>query len=283
MHEGIETAAPHLQGIVHRSPQLYGLQRSRWRLCDLREVVPYLKHTRRGKPISLPGLCQLLKRLRVSYKRGRASVHSPDLLYNKKMAYIRHVRALARREPERYVVLYQDEMSFYRRPPVRRDWSAQGRKTAHKVRQGWRSNTLCRIAGALNPLNGELICRLRSRYPVKDFYRFLYFVAQHYPKAERIYIILDNWQVHFHPYVLEHLQKQCPQVELVPLPTYAPWANPIEKVWLKLHQDILDQHPFQDAWKQLKQAVQDWCNRYEVGSSELPRSQLLRFVGLCPT
>lgn len=278
MHESIETAAPHLQGLLYRSPWLSGLQRSRWRLKDLREVVPYLKHTPAGNPISLPGLSRLLKRLHVSYKRGRASLHSPDLLYDKKMAYIRHIAALARCEPKRYVVLYQDEMSFYRRPRVSQAWSAQGSKTAHQVRQGWRSNTFCRIAATLNLLTGELIWRMRSRYPVKDFYRFLYFVAQHYQQAERIYIILDNWSVHFHPYVREHLQKRCPQVELVPLPTYAPWTNPMEKVWLKLRQDVLDQHPFQDAWKLLKQAVQDWLQRYEVGSLEL-----LRFVGLCPT
>ena len=51
--------------------------------------------------------------------------------------------------------------------------------------------------------------------------RFFRFVDQHYPTAERIFLILDNWFVHFHPYVLEYLAKQCPRIELVPLPTYA--------------------------------------------------------------
>lgn len=51
--------------------------------------------------------------------------------------------------------------------------------------------------------------------------RFFRFVDQHYPTAERIFVVLDNWFVHFHPYVLEYLAKNCPRIELVPLPTYA--------------------------------------------------------------
>jgi hypothetical protein len=277
VHEGVETAAPDLQGILYRSPWLYGLSRSRWRLKDVREVVPYLKHPRRGKPISLPGLCKLLKRLRVCYKRGRASVHSPDLLYDQKMAYIRSLRARNQRDPKRYPVLYQDEFTFYRRARVSRLWSGVGKRSAQQAKQGHRTNTKARVAACLDVHSGQLIWRMRSRYPVKDMYRFFFFVAQHYPEAERIFIVLDNWSVHFHPYVLEHLQKQCPNVELVPLPTYAPWANPMEKVWHKLYGDVLDQHPFVDHWQQLKQAVQHWLEQYAHGSQEL-----LHFVGLLP-
>ena len=51
--------------------------------------------------------------------------------------------------------------------------------------------------------------------------RFFRFVDQHYPQAERIFLVLNNWFVHFHPYVLDYLAKNCPRDELVPLPTYA--------------------------------------------------------------
>ena len=75
---------------------------------------------------------------------------------------------------------------------------------------------------------------------------------------ERLYVILDNWPVHYHPDVLVALEPQeaswprrlsaswptAPTaqararwgdlqlpIQLVSLPTYASWENPIEKLW----------------------------------------------------
>jgi transposase len=36
------------------------------------------------------------------------------------------------------------------------------------------------------------------------------------------------------------------KIVLVPLPTYAPWTNPVEKVWRKLCQEVLHLHEFVD-------------------------------------
>src|SRR5690348_3201677 len=68
VHESIETAAPDLQGRLYRSPRLYGLQQSRWTLQALQGQVAWLRSTPTGRPMSLPGICNLLKRLGVAYK-----------------------------------------------------------------------------------------------------------------------------------------------------------------------------------------------------------------------
>lgn len=62
------------------------------------------------------------------------------------------------------------------------------------------------------------------------------------------------------------------------LPTYAPWTNPIEKVWRKLHQDILHLHGFGDDWDGLRRRISDWLSLFVNGSTDL-----LRYVGLCPS
>jgi hypothetical protein len=85
--------------------------------------------------MSLPGICKLLRRLGVTYKRGRAHLHSPDLLYNKKMAYIRSLHELNRTDPERYVLLYEDEMTYYRRAIVQQGWAGRGNSGAIKVKE----------------------------------------------------------------------------------------------------------------------------------------------------
>lgn len=41
-------------------------------------------------------------------------------------------------------------------------------------------------------------------------------------------------------------------IELLMLPTYASWTNPIEKLWRKLKQEELHLHRFQDEWSGLR-------------------------------
>jgi hypothetical protein len=52
------------------------LSRAGFPLRGMQKEVPWLQHTRPGTPLSLPGICKLLKRLGVCYKRGRAHVHA---------------------------------------------------------------------------------------------------------------------------------------------------------------------------------------------------------------
>ena len=96
-----------------------------------------------------------------------------------------------------------------------------------------------------------------------------------YPAAEVIYIAQDNWPVHFRPAILEALASS--RIRLLRLPTYAPWTNPIEKVWRKLYQEILHQHEFQDRWAELQATVEAWLQKWAHGSMDL-----LRYVGLNP-
>ena len=66
-------------------------------------------------------------------------------------------------------------------------------------------------------------------------------------------------------------------IQLVFVPTYAPWTNPIEKLWRWLRQDILHLHRFSDRWNDLKQRVLDFMAQFEQDST-----QLLHYVGLLP-
>jgi transposase len=66
-----------------------------------------------------------------------------------------------------------------------------------------------------------------------------------YPKADQIFVIQDNWPVHWHPVVVQGLRDS--KLTLVTLPTYAPWLNPVEKVWRKLYAEVLHLHPWTNA------------------------------------
>ena len=55
-----------------------------------------------------------------------------------------------------------------------------------------------RLAGCLDALSGRIVWRRRSRFNVKEMYRFFYYVQKQYPQAKVIYMALDNWPIHFH-------------------------------------------------------------------------------------
>jgi transposase len=100
-----------------------------------------------------------------------------------------------------------------------------------------------------------------------------------YPEAERIDVILDNWPVHGHPDVLVALEPQTTRwafsrpgnwpatpsvravrragdvrrpIQLMPLPTYASWCNPIEKLWRWMRQEVTRLHRWATDLDQLR-------------------------------
>jgi hypothetical protein len=253
---------------VRRSPRLFGLERSRWRLADLGRAVPWL----RGRP---PGsVHRLLRRLRVRYKRGRRYLHSPDPAYDAKLAAITAAQAFVRADPERVVLLYQDEFTYYRRPSVGRAWAPVG-ADAPRAAQGLGTNKARRVAACLDAGSGRVLHWQRRHFDRGTLARFYRAVEAAYPAAEVIFLAQDNWPVHAHPDLLAALAGT--KLRLLPLPTYAPWTNPVEDLWRALFADALHHHPFADDWAGLQGEVGRWLD-----ARAAPSTATLRLVGLCP-
>src|SRR5262249_61938170 len=104
-----------------------------------------------------------------------------------------------------------------------------------------------------------------GRAKVIQFYQHL--VAA-YPEAEQLYVIQDNWSIHTHPDVRAALER-LPQVKPVWLPTYAPWLNPIEKVWRWLRQDVLKLHRQADDWGAVQARGHGFLDQFALGSQRL--------------
>ncbi len=279
--------------VVRRSPQLYGFTTTRWRLAQLRAACSWLRVTTDS------GLSQLLARLGISYKRGRDYVHSPDPHYPDKLALIEELRRRSQVEPERFVFLYADQMTYYRQPSLAQAYESTGVLQPLAIRSHAK-NTTFRIMAALNAITGQVLYRQRSHTDISTLVDFWYALRQHYSEAETIYVVVDNWPVHFHPTVLAPLQAQnFPWPPYVPphwpteadskvrrdnlpihllcLPTYASWLNPIEKLWRWLKQDVLHLHRLSHDWQALKLAVAHFLDAFSGDSPSL-----LRYVGLLP-
>ena len=243
---------------------------------------------------TLPGLCQLLARLKIHWKRAREHVHSPDPDYVEKLRSIRHELLTVR---DNNVFLFQDEFTFYRRPSLASTYELAG-KTQPLAEQGWKSNNYFRISATLDVSTGKVVYDMRQKFSIPALVKFYEKVAQAYPHANEIGMAQDNWPIHFHSDVLAALHPQqliwpryIPShwstqpsskarildlpISLFPLPTYASWANPIEKLWRLLKQELLHLHPFEDDWQALKLAVAEFLDQFVEESDDL-----LRYVGL---
>ena len=247
------------------------------------------------------GICQLLDRLRIRYKRGRDHVHSPDADYLAKLAQIAVLVGQSQTNHGQIVTLYQDELTYYRQPSLARAYEEQGAHQAFAERS-YRSNRETRIVATLDPRTGRVLYCQDDRIGVDALVAFYQSVRTAYPQAHRIEIVVDNWPVHFHPDVLVALEpqenpwpKHLPPrwstepserarkkwgdlglpIQLRPLPTYASWTNPIEKLWRKLKQDELHLHRLADRLDELRQRVCTFLNQFATGSLDL-----LHYVGL---
>jgi len=251
---------------VRRPPECFALPRARWRLGDLRVAVPDLA------AYTLAGVCRVLRRLRVRRHRGRLSLHSPDVAYDRKIVWVQRGQRRAQQEPARLRLLFGDEFSLYRQPTLAPVYAPWGEEPT--VPLSCRSNTRYRYAGALDAVSGQVVWRAGTKMGVDGLCAFLRQLRAAYPRHELL-LVWDNWPVHYHPTVLAEAARLG--VELLWLPTYAPWENPIEKLWRWLKQDVLHQHRRADRWLELRQQVAKFLDRFAAGSRAL-----LRYVGLLP-
>jgi hypothetical protein len=56
--------------------------------------------------------------------------------------------------------------------------------------------------GALDALSGRVLFQSGSKVGIKQLVHFYQHVRHASPQTQRIWIVLDNWPVHFHPDVL---------------------------------------------------------------------------------
>jgi len=251
---------------VRQDPARHGLTRSRWRLDDLARVVPAFAGYSRS------GVAKALRRLGIRRKRGRLRLHSPDPAYAAKVARIARARGLVRRYPGRITLVYGDECSVYRQPTLAPVYAPIRQEPT--VDLSHRANTRHRLCAALDIATGRLVHTAGSRMGVAPLCRFLRQLRAAYPDRY-LFLVGDNWPVHAHPTVLAEAARQ--RIRLLWLPTYAPWENPIEKLWRLLKQELLHRHRRADDWAGLQAAIATRLDRFAAGSTDL-----LRYVGAWP-
>jgi transposase len=241
---------------------------SRWTLRTIRATFA------RFHDQTLGGVWRALERRGIGLRSGVVQHYSPDPDYIPKRDNLYKCLHDAAAMPDRVVLVFLDEMGYARWPEPACDWTGRAPAAPPLADRAESPNRLWRIIGALNALTGRvdfLDAYIVGRAKVIKFYEQR---NRTYPEAERLLVVQDNWSIHTHDDVVGAL-KRWPRIEPVWLPTYAPWLNPIEKLWRWLRQDVLKLHRLAGDWPALRSRVNQFLGQFATGSQDL-----LRYVGL---
>lgn len=242
---------------------------SRWTLATIRASFEAIRD------YTLSGVWRWLrKRVGVKLRSAHVQQYSPDPEYKRKLRRLKRCLHKASKDPDRVVLVFMDEMGYSCWPDPARDWIGEVPLPPPVADRQKSDNHLWRIVGVLNARTGQvnyLDGYIVGRKKLIEMYRLL---ARTYAKAERIYVVQDNWSIHTHDDVLEAVMAY-PQIQPVWLPTYAPWLNPIEKLWRWLREEILKLHRLAGDWQALRHRVNGFLDQFVKGSVAL-----LKYVGL---
>jgi transposase len=255
--------------VVARQPDdASGPSPSRWSLRRIQAAFPWLAG------YSLAGVWKLLHGYGFKLRSGHVQAYSPDPDYLSKQQRLVTVLREAAAAPGKIEVVFLDEMDYGRWPEAAADWVAQAPAPAPVAGRKGNNERKWRLIGALNALTGQVTYLDNYIVGRKQVIKLLKQLDAAYPQAERICVVLDNWSIHQHAEVQAALSL-LPRVQVVWLPTYAPWLNPIEKLWRWFRQDLWYLHQQADDWSALQARVHQFFDQFASGSQEL-----LRYVGL---
>lgn len=233
----------------------------RWQLRTIRASIPALHG------YTLSGVWTACRRAKVRLRQARTRLFSPDPAYQQKEEELLTCLRAAAAAPGTVVVVFLDEMGFFRWPQPARTFAQEAPAAPPRTRPAGKE-AKHRIAGLLDAQTGRVMIvdgHDTGRARLALLYRNL---DRAYPDAERIYVVQDNWPVHKHPDLDQQLAA-LPRIQRVWLPIAAWWLNPIEKLWRKLRQEVLRLHRASDDWVDLRRAVRRFLRQFADGAHEL--------------
>lgn len=272
INEGIFDRRAELVDILRQGPE--GAHRSEpeqptcWRLKTIRTAVSWLSD------YSLSGVWRLLQRYKLKLRTAKVQQYSPDPDYEQKEVHLLDCLRKTAQNPEKRLFLFLDEMGYYCWAETTKVWAEAAPSAPPLADRQQAKQQQWRLIGVLNALTGQvdyLDNYIVGRAKVIEMYRQ---ICHRYQWASRIYVAQDNWSIHKHDDVIAALN-QMPLIEPVWLPTYAPWLNPIEKLWRWLRQDVLKMHRLAAQWPELRQRVNTFLDQFAEGSPDV-----LQYVGL---
>lgn len=241
-------------------PEVDGIPSTRWTLTRLLRALTWLP------PRTTSGIWRLLRRYRLRVRSGHPRLFSPDPAYAEKADRVLTALRAVAADPDHQVALFLDQMAYHHWPEAGRTWASLDAPApvAERAAPGERHK---KVMGALDARTGQVTQYHRARMCARQVADFLTLVRQTYPTATTLYAILDNAPVHHTTVVATRATELG--ITLVFLPTYAPWLNPIEKLWAWVRTDVLRLHRQAGHWDRVPAMLMAFLDHFATGSETL--------------
>jgi len=221
--------------VRRHTPREFGFLRSRW-CCG---VVVILLAELTPVRVSSETVRRWLHRANLVWRRPRPVLRPVD---PQRAAKLRKLRELLANLPPDEIAVFTDEVDINSNPKIGAMWMLRGRQ-AEVPTPG--TNEKRYLAGSLNWRTGDLLVTKGLPGEGRNaalFVRHLEDLRYHLRCYRRIHVICDNAKFHDCRRVRAYLQVWGHRLQLHFLPAYCPQANPIERIWWHLHEEITRNH-----------------------------------------
>lgn len=243
--------------LVQRSPKDFGWLRSRWSTELLARMINQLFNV----TLHRSTLNRYLKQAGIVWRRAAPTLKIKDPHYEEIRLAIKQTLV---QEQTDHPVFYQDEVDIDLNPKIGADWMLKGQQK-RIVTLG--QNQKHYLAGALHSGTGRVHYVSGGSKSSDLFINLLETLRRTYRRAKTIMLVVDNYIIHKSRKVERWLATNK-KFRLLFLPTYSPWLNPIERLWLSLHETITRNHQCRYMWQLLEQV-----NQFMNAASPFPGNQ----------
>jgi transposase len=219
--------------VLEKTPEDFGYFRSRWSCETLAEVLAWEKQVH----VSAETVRRALRRFDFVWRRPRPVLGRKDPEYDRKL---QEIHDLLEALPADETAVFQDEVDVHLNPKIGCCWMPRGEQ-AEVVTPG--DNVKRHLSGSLVWRTGTLLVSVPGmRRNAELFLAHLDDLRRRLRSYRRIHVICDNASFHDCRKVREYLAEWGERIRLHYLPKYAPQANPIERVWWRMHERITRNH-----------------------------------------
>jgi transposase len=242
--------------ILGGRPSAHGFERPTWTLEILRTVIAQVA----GVGLSITHVWRLLRRLGARWGRPRPVVACPWKAARRQRR-IAALRRLVNHCPADEVVLFADEVDIHLNPKIGPDWMLAG---TQRLVMTPGNNEKRYLAGAFDPVRGELVYVEGDRKASWLFLHLLRALLETYDRMQTIHVILDNFVIHKSHIVRSWLAECGRRLRLHFLPPYCPAENRIERLWQDLHANVTRNHDARSIQELMRRAHRYLADRFNV-------------------
>jgi len=236
-----------LFSILHEPPSLYGINRTRWEMADLKRIM-----SQKGFSISLANIRQIIRNAGYKFRKARKVLTSTDPKYREKLQQITYILSRLQHDERFFSV---DEFGpFSVRITGGRCLTPPGQ--LRSIPQYQKSKGSLIMTGALELSTNQISHFYSAAKNTTEMIRLLDLLFEKYGNERTLYFSWDAASWHASKKLEQHVAElnamkssggKTPKIELVPLPACAQFLNIIESVFSGMARAILHNSDYESV------------------------------------